>query len=123
MFYPGKIGYNNFNIDFNRNLETQIDELNEDLVQVIYPQGYLLDIGWYPELDINGKIIIQLIKDYEWEYPKFVWEVYDEEKLIEVIEFVARFIKKYDFHTRVFLKQQRFLMIIQFLMKWRTKIF
>ena len=123
MFYPGKIGYNNFNIDFNRNLETQIDELNEDLVQVIYPQGYLLDIGWYPELDINGKIIIQLIKDYEWEYPKFVWEVYDEEKLIEVIEFVARFIKKYDFHTRVFLKQQRFLMIIQFLMKWMTKIF
>ncbi len=94
LFYPGKIEYNNFNIDFNRNLETQIDELNEDLVQVIYPQGYLLDIGWYPELDINGKIIIQLIKDYEWEYPKFVWEVYDEEKLIEVIEFVARFIKK-----------------------------
>ncbi|MBR6149647.1 MAG: hypothetical protein IKQ25_00045 [Lachnospiraceae bacterium] len=69
FFYPGKVKYNTFNIDFDKLFETQVDELNEDLIQVEYDGNYILDIGWYPEGDFNGKILTQLIHNNEWDNP------------------------------------------------------
>ena len=69
IFYPGKVNYNSFNIDFDKPLSEQINEFNEDLIQVEYNGHYILDIGWYPECDDNGKIIIQLIHNDDWNNP------------------------------------------------------
>jgi hypothetical protein len=35
-------------------LAEQVSDLKEDLAQVEYPAGVLLDVGWYPELSLDG---------------------------------------------------------------------
>lgn len=68
-FRSGQIVYNTFEIDFDKEYSEQIDCLTENLLQVKFSDGYLLDIGWYPECDIEGGFLIQLIKDENWEAP------------------------------------------------------
>lgn len=68
-FKSGEIVYNEFWIDFDKAYSEQMDCLTEDLLQVKFPNGYLLDIGWYPECDIDGEFLIQLIKSENWEVP------------------------------------------------------
>ncbi|MCR5771462.1 MAG: hypothetical protein K6G87_09560 [Butyrivibrio sp.] len=69
LFYPGEVIYNNFHISSTKTMEEQWDNLHEDLIQVEYEGGLILDIGWYPECDPTGRFIINLIKDYNWENP------------------------------------------------------
>ena len=85
IFYPGKVNYNTFNIDFDKPYIVQLDELNEDLIQVEYNENYLLDIGWHPEGDENGKIIIQLIHNDEWDNPIVKEENAEIESLLKSI--------------------------------------
>lgn len=85
VFYPGTIRYNTFNINFDLPFDNQLEELNEDLIQVEYGANYLLDIGWYPEGDANGAIIIQLIHENHWESPVIRTEALDSESLINNI--------------------------------------
>ena len=40
--------------------------LKEDLLQVEYPNGFIIDVGWYGEK--NG-FIVNVIKDSDWENP------------------------------------------------------
>lgn len=50
-------------------LETS-DYLKEDLLQVSYPENYIIDVGWYPDSeDENGLFIIFVIEEYDWEKP------------------------------------------------------
>ena len=69
IFEQGKITYNNYQIVLEKNLEEQWENLLEDLIQVEYENGYLIDIGWYPECDPKGNLKILLIKDTDWEHP------------------------------------------------------
>ncbi len=85
IFYPGKVNYNTFNIDFDKPFIAQLDELNEDLIQVEYNENYNLDIGWFPEGDVNGKIIIQLIHNNEWDKPIVKEENLEEEAFFKSI--------------------------------------
>ena len=68
-FAPGKVTYNSFNISFDIPFEDQIDSLNEDLMQVEYEGGFIIDIGWYPEMDPAGNLSIQLIHECDWDKP------------------------------------------------------
>ena len=52
-------------------LEEQIDNLKEDLLQVVYDNDYLIDLGWYPEFDEKGSFKISVVKDYQWDNPAF----------------------------------------------------
>lgn len=70
-FKTGKIIYNEFHIDFSKPFSEQLDNLTEDLLQVKYTEGFLLDIGWYPEYEPNGQFIIQLIKGDTWDTPRY----------------------------------------------------
>lgn len=45
----GKITFNEFNIDFGIPYSKQAESLLEDLIQIEYENGYLIDLGWYPE--------------------------------------------------------------------------
>ncbi|MCR5630260.1 hypothetical protein [Eubacterium sp.] len=93
IFYPGKVNYNTFSIDFNKPFAAQEDELNEDLVQVEYNDNYILDIGWYPEGDINGRIIIQLIHNSEWDNPLVHEKCLDKESLFKSINNIMAIIE------------------------------
>lgn len=61
--------YIDFAINKDITLEEQIDLLKEDMLQVSYDNGYLIDVGWYPEFDEEGNFRVYLIKDLQWDNP------------------------------------------------------
>lgn len=65
----GTIIYDDFNIDFSQPIKNQTDLLKEDLLQISLANDLILDLGWYPEHNIRGKFILQIIKEYDWENP------------------------------------------------------
>lgn len=67
----GKITYNELFVNFNTPYSEQIYNLTEDLLQVEYDNGYILDVGWYPEFDINGCFKVCAVKNCEWDKPIF----------------------------------------------------
>lgn len=85
IFHPGKVTYNSFSIDFNMPFSSQLDELNEDLIQVEFDKEFLLDIGWHPERDAKGRIIVRLIHGYRWDYPIIKAETIEYDELLNII--------------------------------------
>ena len=75
-FGKGIVTYDEFNIDINKPLESQIWELNEDLLQIDYSDKegncYVLDVGWYPEFNENGMFRIVLVRNFDWVNPVLV---------------------------------------------------
>jgi hypothetical protein len=65
----GNVVFNDFPLKEDIPIIDQLDDLKEDMIQVEFPGGYILDIGWKPSFNINGKFYIYLIKDYDWESP------------------------------------------------------
>lgn len=45
--------------------------LKEDLAQIEYPNGNILDIGWYPEFSVSGAFVISVVQNGDWEGPIF----------------------------------------------------
>ena len=85
LFRTGKVLYNTFDIDFDKPFSEQLDELNEDLIQVEFDKDNLLDIGWYSEHDENGKIVIQVIRDNQWQTSVIKEEAVTSETLLNSI--------------------------------------
>ena len=92
-FKAGEITYNEFYIDFDLPFENQEELLTEDLLQVEYKNGYLIDLGWYPEYDKNGKFIIQLIKDGNWNNPIYKQQCRDFKQLKIILNKAINMIK------------------------------
>ena len=90
----GKIKYNEFYIHFDIPFSEQLDSLLEDLVQIEYEDGYLIDLGWYPEFDAAGRFIVQLIKDYNWEKPIYIQKSRDVKQLKEILVNAINMIKR-----------------------------
>ncbi|MCU1791226.1 hypothetical protein CUU54_20560 [Pectobacterium polaris] len=65
----GNVTFDDFPIRDGEPLGIYIDDLKEDMLQVEFPRGYLLDIGWRPSFELNGKFYAVLIKDHDWEKP------------------------------------------------------
>nr|WP_286671028.1 MULTISPECIES: hypothetical protein [Pseudomonas] len=53
----------------NLSIEHQLQNLKEDMLQVEYPSGFLLDVGWYPSFDTEGCFQVKIIKDFDWDFP------------------------------------------------------
>lgn len=66
-----KIEYNNFTeYDMDIHGSKDLFELNEDLLRLCNEKANLIiDLGWYPSHDINGKYLLLLVKDYKWDCP------------------------------------------------------
>ncbi|WP_159514027.1 MULTISPECIES: hypothetical protein [Enterobacter] len=77
----GDIVFNEFSLKKDIPLSKQLDELKEDMLQVEFPDGYILDVGWRPSFDVNGKFYIYLIKDCNWEEPVYSGSAEDVELL------------------------------------------
>ena len=94
FFAPGKVVYNTFNIDYAKPFIEQLVELNEDLIQVEYGSEYILDIGWYPEGDENGRIIIQLVHNNKWDKPIVREEQIEKNSLLLSINKIISMVRK-----------------------------
>ena len=53
-----------FDYDKSKTLSDQIDILKEDLIQIQYENGYIIDVGWYPEFSKNGSFKVYVTKNY-----------------------------------------------------------
>lgn len=58
-------------IDEANPLSEEIDHLKEDLAQITFPGGKVLDLGWYPSFDPRGEFRVLVIQDGDWESPVF----------------------------------------------------
>ncbi|MEG0635557.1 MAG: hypothetical protein RR517_23830 [Pseudomonas sp.] len=67
----GKTTFDDLSAFESKNLSEQINDLKEDMLQVEFPRGYLLDIGWRPSFNTNGRFHIVLIKNQNWETPAY----------------------------------------------------
>jgi len=59
-------------LDFTISLLDQIDLLSEDIAQILYPNNYIIDIGWYPlnmKISKNSFFKIFVIRSRDWEHP------------------------------------------------------
>ncbi|MFC1894876.1 hypothetical protein ACFLYH_02910 [Candidatus Dependentiae bacterium] len=63
-FEPGKITYNDFSPEIVSFLIEEDVISEKDLLQVVYPKNFLLDVGWN-----SGVFIISVIKKCDWEHP------------------------------------------------------
>ncbi|HML51387.1 MAG TPA: hypothetical protein PKD84_08255 [Propionicimonas sp.] len=53
-------------------LSQQREGLKEDLAQVRFGNGVLIDVGWYPEGSVTGEFVIRVITDTNWDEPLLV---------------------------------------------------
>lgn len=81
--------YNDFCLNPDIPLFMQLDKLKEDLIQVEYGSGHILDIGWYPEFKLKGCFKICVVKSDEIIYEKSTRSI---RKLRLLIEEAARLI-------------------------------
>jgi hypothetical protein len=81
-FLPGQIVY-----------AEATPELKEDLLQVVYPDGQILDVGWYPESDPAGEFRVLVVSDGGWDKPVLELSTREEHRLKELIIQAADFLR------------------------------
>ena len=65
----GLVIYNSFDIDEDVSFEDQWYSYSEDILQIKFGERFVLDVGWYPESDLEGKFIVYAILDQNWDNP------------------------------------------------------
>ncbi len=72
-------------LDPQRPLTDQVEDLKEDLAQVKYARGVLLDIGWYPEFSSEGAFVVRVVRETDWDQPLFLEKHRGVDGLLECI--------------------------------------
>ncbi|AOP96794.1 hypothetical protein [Enterobacter roggenkampii] len=73
-------------LDFTKSIFEQANKLDEDLFQLTFINGNIIDIGWYPAFEEDGEFIIQVISDENWDEPAFkASSSWDKNELIEKV--------------------------------------
>jgi hypothetical protein len=66
----GNVAYDDISfINEDVDLHEYIDYLKEDMLQIEFEDNILLDVGWRPSFEIDGKFYVSLIKNFDWENP------------------------------------------------------
>ena len=65
------------------------DTQKEDMLQVEYPNSFLLDMGWYQE-----RYIISIIQNFDWTHPVQQYETADGNQLLTLLTEAVRFVEK-----------------------------
>ncbi|MEY8711535.1 hypothetical protein A9B99_04250 [Mangrovibacter phragmitis] len=74
-------------IDFSQGIESQVMVLDEDLLQLSFKSGVIVDVGWYPAFETNGEFIINRIANSCWDAPEAKYSVgWDKDELISKIK-------------------------------------
>ena len=81
-------------IDESRPLADQNEHLKEDLAQIEFPAGVVLDVGWYPEFAATGNFVVCVVQQGDWERPLFRKDAVTTEnlraRLVEGIRIAVR---------------------------------
>ena len=85
-FASGEVVFEEFHICFSKPYSEQLDALSEDLVQVVYGDNYILDIGRYPEQNEDGNFVVQIIGGNDWEKPIFKKSCREKDVLTKYIQ-------------------------------------
>ena len=88
----GIIAYDDFDIDESVPFEEQIFSYKEDILQITFGERFLLDVGWYPEMDPAGKFRVRAIQDYNWQNPVSKIDCRTLDQLKKAIEETAKII-------------------------------
>ena len=59
------------------------------MLQVEYPNGFLLDMGWYQD-----RYIISIIQDFDWAHPVKQYEAADRDQLPALLTEAVRLVEK-----------------------------
>lgn len=70
-FSPGKVRRNELRLDRSLPLESQLEDLEEDLLLVEFPTGVSVDVGWYPGWQPQGEFGVTL-RDVKHNWDPFV---------------------------------------------------
>jgi hypothetical protein len=74
-----------YEVDENIPFESQLDNLTEDLIQVVYPKDMTVDVGWYPDMSPEGCFRVLLVVAQQWEEPRLALECRTVEDLKRMI--------------------------------------
>lgn len=88
----GQITYCDFNIDPVAPLKKQLPALQEDMLQIEFGNRFLIDVGWYPAMGLNGCFIVYVIQDEDWDHPLSKAQCSTLKELKNAIEKAAAFI-------------------------------
>ena len=61
----------------------------EDMLQVEYPNGFLLDMGWYQD-----RYIISIIQNFDWTHPVQQYETTETNQLPKLLTKAVRLVEK-----------------------------
>ena len=51
-----------------------------------YRKTVAIDLGWYPEMDVNGEFVLYVIKDNDWDDPLAEFRSRSQVKIVDLIE-------------------------------------
>lgn len=71
----------------------QTELLKEDMLQVEFAGGLLLDVGGYPAFDVAGGFRISVIKLYDWDRPVIALTARETDELIEKLTLAQNAVK------------------------------
>ncbi len=79
-----------YTVDFGTGTVTFLDDTQkEDMLQVEYPNGFLLDMGWYQD-----RYIISIIQNFDWMHPVKRYETADMDQLPVLLTEAVHFAEK-----------------------------
>jgi len=92
-FAGGTITHDDLSLLQEGALSEQVDLLKEDMLQVEFAGGFLLDVGWYPEFDAAGGFRINVIRNYDWNRPVVALTAHETAELLEKLDIAQNAIK------------------------------
>jgi hypothetical protein len=92
-FAGGTITHDDLSLLQEGAVSEQVDLLKEDMLQVEFAGGFLLDVGWYPEFDAAGGFRINVIRYYDWNRPVVALMAYETAELLEKLDIAQNAIK------------------------------
>ena len=89
----GDVRFNDLSqIDESSGIEINIESLKEDLLQVVYRNDIILDVGFYPEFDPLGRIVVAVIYQEDWTCPVLTMKTQRLEHIVSIIMLAEEFI-------------------------------
>lgn len=58
-------------LDLRQSVEVLVDDLGEDLLQITCVNGDIVDVGWYPAWNAQGRLRVVAVRGQDWEAPVF----------------------------------------------------
>lgn len=64
----------------------QKDIQKEDLAQIVYRNGHVIDVGWYPSTQPDGCFVVYVVRSGDWDQPVARTECVTVQELRDTLE-------------------------------------